>query len=648
MLRLEALFQSTGGSAGFTSREINEMSERLAVSTMASASDMRNAAGVLMTFKSISGEVFEESLRLTQDIGAVMGTSAVSGAKQLGKALEDPTTNMTALTRAGISFTDNEKERIKTLQESGRLGEAQAFIIETLKNQVGGAGTGGGLSGAIDLLADNFAIFNRKLAEETGLAKLAEKETSALANAIGALNDMLTETPEEEIERLENELSGTISIFGRIQDAATNAVQAVKLVGQARSGMAVQGGVDDADDKKRQRIQELQDQIAAELEAKRLAEHEAKLRKDREKKEAQQRKEVKAQENRDALTQLEEQILTAQGLEEEAIVAKQSRDIIAAENEFNNKSQAFKADIELLKQFRDKKIQLANAEADEALQRIKDQADAEAKAEKDKADKKAEREKEEAERAAEKREALEQGFLEQKLQAEEHEATLQNNLVVAHQRKMDLLIEQQEEELENADQHNANITELEAAHRLERANLAAEQAKETVKIDEKMATTQKKIQLSMAKSVLSILGSLGSNSKKVKVAMLAADVAIGLAENKINTEIEVSAARSTLGGAALEPAIRAASALRAASIVAAGALKIHNATSGGGGSVGGGGSDAALQAPTAPQPLENLVERPTTINLTIDNSIDPEGARRIVEAINEVTGDGLMINAVAI
>ena len=86
--------------------------------------------------------------------------------------------------------------------------------------------------------------------------------------------------------------------------------------------------------------------------------------------------------------------------------------------------------------------------------------------------------------------------------------------------------------------------------------------------------------------------------------------------------------------------------MRAAAIVAAGAMKIHNATSGGGG--GGGGSAAAEQAPTAPEPLESFVESPRTINLTIDNSIDPEGARRIVEAINEVSGDGLMIDAVAI
>ncbi|HAW79216.1 MAG TPA: hypothetical protein DCX27_05550, partial [Balneola sp.] len=68
----------------------------------------------------------------------------------------------------------------------------------------------------------------------------------------------------------------------------------------------------------------------------------------------------------------------------------------------------------------------------------------------------------------------------------------------------------------------------------------------------------------------------------------------------------------------------------------------------GGGGGGGGGASAAQSAPVAPPDIENVIEAPRTINLTIDNSIAPEGARRIVEAINEVSGDGLRIDAVAI
>ena len=76
-------------------------------------------------------------------------------------------------------------------------------------------------------------------------------------------------------------------------------------------------------------------------------------------------------------------------------------------------------------------------------------------------------------------------------------------------------------------------------------------------------------------------------------------------------------------------------------------------TFGGGGSIGssggGGGSvsgaSAAESAPVETLTQDTLAPEPSVINLSIDNSIDPEGARRIVEALNDAMTDGLEINA---
>ncbi len=68
----------------------------------------------------------------------------------------------------------------------------------------------------------------------------------------------------------------------------------------------------------------------------------------------------------------------------------------------------------------------------------------------------------------------------------------------------------------------------------------------------------------------------------------------------------------------------------------------------GGGGGGGGGASAGSVADTmAIQPAidEPVVQAPQAINVTVDGSIDPTGARRIIEAINEATEDGLEINA---
>jgi hypothetical protein len=57
---------------------------------------------------------------------------------QLGKALEDPIKGITALARSGVTFTEQEKEKIKVLVESGELLEAQNMVLGAIEKQVGG------------------------------------------------------------------------------------------------------------------------------------------------------------------------------------------------------------------------------------------------------------------------------------------------------------------------------------------------------------------------------------------------------------------------------------------------------------------------------------------------------------------------------
>ena len=75
---------------------------------------------------------------------------------------------------------------------------------------------------------------------------------------------------------------------------------------------------------------------------------------------------------------------------------------------------------------------------------------------------------------------------------------------------------------------------------------------------------------------------------------------------------------------------------------------------GGGGSVSApsGGGSAVVPTPVDDTPIQaandELIEAqaaPQIINVSIDGSIDPSGARRIVEALNDATEDGLQINA---
>jgi hypothetical protein len=79
-------------------------------------------------------------------MAAVLKTDARGSAVQLGKALENPIKGVTALARAGTTFTEQQREQIKVLVESGKLLEAQDLILTEVESQYGGAAEAAALS----------------------------------------------------------------------------------------------------------------------------------------------------------------------------------------------------------------------------------------------------------------------------------------------------------------------------------------------------------------------------------------------------------------------------------------------------------------------------------------------------------------------
>jgi hypothetical protein len=76
--------------------------------------------------------------RLRLILGAAGFGEATENAAQLGKALNDPIKGITALARSGVTFTAQEKEKIKVLVESGKMLEAQDTLLKAIETQVGG------------------------------------------------------------------------------------------------------------------------------------------------------------------------------------------------------------------------------------------------------------------------------------------------------------------------------------------------------------------------------------------------------------------------------------------------------------------------------------------------------------------------------
>lgn len=99
---------------------------------------------ILATFSEVAasagemGGTFERASALSLDLAATGFGSVDAGAKALGKALQDPSKGIAALGRAGVTFTEEQKELIKGFVETGETAKAQGVILAEVERQVGG------------------------------------------------------------------------------------------------------------------------------------------------------------------------------------------------------------------------------------------------------------------------------------------------------------------------------------------------------------------------------------------------------------------------------------------------------------------------------------------------------------------------------
>lgn len=133
-----------GDQADHVSGRLVKLAEATARNTGVDQNSIKMTQAKLLTFKEIgksAGEVgghFDRATQAAVDLAATGFGTAETNAVQLGKALNDPIKGITALARAGVTFTEQEKEKIAALVESGRMSQAQEMILKSLETQVGG------------------------------------------------------------------------------------------------------------------------------------------------------------------------------------------------------------------------------------------------------------------------------------------------------------------------------------------------------------------------------------------------------------------------------------------------------------------------------------------------------------------------------
>ena len=191
MFRIGAVIKATGGVAGRTADDLRSFARELAMNTLESTEGVLEAQQRLLTFRKVTGDVFDRTIRVAADLSAVLGQNMSSSAIQLGRALEDPEKGLSALTRSGTVFTDQQKEMVKQLVESGQLLKAQSFILDELEAQYGGAAVAAaqGYAGALDTLGQRLQEFFLSIDENLGLTKALSAIYLTAADALRVLTE---------------------------------------------------------------------------------------------------------------------------------------------------------------------------------------------------------------------------------------------------------------------------------------------------------------------------------------------------------------------------------------------------------------------------------------------------------------------------
>jgi hypothetical protein len=133
-----------GDSTDKVNERLIEYANITARATGVDQNQIKATQAKLLTFGALAktadeaGGAFDRATKAAIDMAAAGFGEASMNAVQLGKALNDPIKGITALAKSGVTFTEQEKDKIAVLVESGKILEAQEMVLKAIETQVGG------------------------------------------------------------------------------------------------------------------------------------------------------------------------------------------------------------------------------------------------------------------------------------------------------------------------------------------------------------------------------------------------------------------------------------------------------------------------------------------------------------------------------
>lgn len=187
----EAAIKSTGGAAKVTGDDIAKLSSRISGLTGVDDEAIQSGANLLLTFTNVRNEagkgndIFNQATSTLTDMAAALGGDVSANAVQLGKALNDPVAGVSALSRVGVTFTDDQKKVIEAMVKTGDVAGAQKVILAELGKEFGGSAAAQATAG------DRLKVTLGNLQEDIGarLLPVFDKVAGWLADKLPAAID---------------------------------------------------------------------------------------------------------------------------------------------------------------------------------------------------------------------------------------------------------------------------------------------------------------------------------------------------------------------------------------------------------------------------------------------------------------------------
>jgi hypothetical protein len=215
--KLDATLSAIGDTTDFTSQQLRDLAMQYRDLAGGSDEAVLGAETVLLRFSQLRGEAFEPALQITLDLAAAMGTDAATAAGMLGRALEVPGEGLRALKQAGIVLTDEQKDLIDKMVETGDVAGAQTFLMDALAHTIGGTA-----ARAAETTGGQFQILKGHLLEA------AESIGAKLLPVLGDLFDKYIKPAIPVIEELARQFgTGLAAGLGDIFDAAGETAGAI-------------------------------------------------------------------------------------------------------------------------------------------------------------------------------------------------------------------------------------------------------------------------------------------------------------------------------------------------------------------------------------------------------------------------------------